>query len=313
MSTSYQNLKNIYNYYIFTPLTSQIQQQKFNTIIEFAKPDASKLTTRLIKKIYEYIDLEYFDGCISLYLIDRYDRNLKCRINGSLRTTAGRMYSSGIDGHSTPVLEISDKVFNDLFQNGETQLVSGGLRIHNWLEALIRTIEHELCHLILFTCDLDNATVNSGHGSMFKKFINHVFGHTDYRHELLSGCASVVDQLKAELKSGFIIEYKLKDEIHQGKITDLRKRYLIVDDKVCIPYTHVIKVIEHNELQISQNKIAIKEGEQITVHRKQASDMFCKVLRVNVKTVTVDCGKDGNWKIRLSHLKKEQDLWTSQS
>lgn len=127
------------------------------------------ITSKELREIIEDYDTDFFGGEI----LDKNNVDIKT-LGKDTFTTEGRCIEKMCEYTITiPVEKI--KIYNPT-------MVAGHI-CNTDLDCLLRVIEHEISHLILFMFCGDQA-VSDVHGPLFKNFIKDNFDHTDYHHNL---------------------------------------------------------------------------------------------------------------------------------
>jgi hypothetical protein len=301
MTDKTKKLETIYWNYVNKPPAKDEILGRNNTVYQnvlkkVTDPMKFDISVELIKNIYNQIDQVYFDGLISGFLMEKFAKDLACVIAPKLKTTAGR-FTFG-KSKKDPELQIPDKVFMKFFSNGEKTLDIGGHKVTNRLAFLIRTIEHELCHLLTLSFDYKNSIANKAHGQGFRTFILNAFGHTDYKHKAFSGDIEVAEKMKATLKIGNTIEYLSKETKQTGIVIKLMAKYLVVDGyNKGISYGNVTKIISTTttvpkkitiKAPVQINKPKFKIGQDVIIQFK-AKQIKCKIVSFTDKRAKVKC------------------------
>jgi len=128
--------------------------------------------------VFEAFDSVYFQGSLWRRVCE--DRGtLKFELSKRHARSAGMCTKQGCAYE----IKIYLKIFRELFRASSDQhFISSGLPCHTRLECLLNVFSHELCHLLMQRfCHHRDKT---HHGPTFQKLAFHLFGHTDFRHEL---------------------------------------------------------------------------------------------------------------------------------
>lgn len=208
------------------------------------------------------------------------------------------------------VIKIPIVLFQNLFRNGEKNLLVNGISCTTKLECLQIVFEHELIHLFMFLYYDDHKSsygqsrdTFTSHGELFRSITYMYFSHTDYKHSLFSGEAS--DKIKKEdITLGARIKYQSKGNEYYGKVSKINpKRAKIVHDdgKIFnVPYTMLEKSdkpISEAPLQVNPPSSSEKDsyfvGMRVTFFYK-GIDCHGTVSRKNSirATIKMDNGKD---------------------
>lgn len=128
--------------------------------------------------IFKDYDADFFNNKISEKINDN-GYTLGFKTNGTRTfTTEGICAFDKCDYTITIPVDIFKTV------NGATNVA--GHICYDQLECLLRVIEHELVHLIIFIFCKDTF-VTDQHGPLFQNLINQIFGHTDIHHYIITG------------------------------------------------------------------------------------------------------------------------------
>jgi len=133
-----------------------------------------KMSEKDLYDIFQIYDTSVFDGNIEKYVSDS-NFKLTFRKEGEPTFT-----TEGICAFEKCeyIVTIPLSHFNGI--NG-IKNVAGHL-CKNQLECLVRVIEHEIVHLIIFMHCNQDLFVTNQHGDLFMTLVKDLFGHTDYRH-----------------------------------------------------------------------------------------------------------------------------------
>jgi len=133
-------------------------------------------------------------------------------------------------------IELSSKVFNEGLKNlpENEKLSANGVECNNLLNCLQLVFEHELVHAIIYifcieygrsgnviptSCWTGNvARGEGGHTKTFMSIVNNLFGHTGWKHDLLSykrgrKSAEQIGKLRDALKIGDSVSFESKNGI----------------------------------------------------------------------------------------------------
>ena len=171
------------------------------------------LTENLIEKIYNAYDQIFFYNYLSEAL-NRHNITLRFGVTSGLKVI-GKCCIKGCSAS----INLSKESMDSLFKNGIKSHLINGVVCKTRLDCLLCLFEHELTHLIISY----SYPKSIPHSKQFKKFAKDVFGHTDFRHSLLSG-----DGAEIAKKQGLVSELKVGDVIQVGdfigKVMNVSKR-----------------------------------------------------------------------------------------
>jgi len=292
-------MSNICKYYYKKKLTDKQRQNKKDLALKrlIKKINVDKLDKKAIKNTFEILDEIYFDNQISERIND-INAKMSFDVSNRLSCTAGYCeYSWKTDYYGNKKwkfkLIISNKIINNLFSNKESALKINGLKCRNKLECYLNLYQHELIHLLLFVFCLDKGKDYGGHTDTFIKIANNLFGHTEYKHNLLCGDAdkNEIDDAKfrKEVQLGDEIKSKkIKDKIYQGPVFRLTSKYAYIllpkNRKIGIPYYLIEKIVKKNN---KKTDFKIKEGMKVKFILK-GKEVSGKVVKVNKTRIRVD-------------------------
>jgi hypothetical protein len=179
------------------------------------KPDNfTSVTAADLQTLTTLIDDVYMGGKLHQALKDS-GSTLTVTPNHRMTKTGGvckmprRAHGHGTARACAYTIELATKVLAKTFTGGEACHRANGVVCCNRLMCTMLVLEHELVHLL-------NGTQCNGtqHDQSFQNLARWIFGHTEFRHELLKDAAEVdrakargVD-LKATLKKGDAVEFK---------------------------------------------------------------------------------------------------------
>lgn len=128
--------------------------------------------------VFEAFDSVYFHGSLWRSVCENRG-TLKFELSKHHAQSAGQCSKKGC----VYEIRIYLKVFRELFRSAsDRHFISNGLPCRSRLECLLNVFAHELCHLLMlrFCFHRDKKP----HGPTFQKLVFHLFGHTEFQHEL---------------------------------------------------------------------------------------------------------------------------------
>jgi len=147
----------------------EIIYDKFN---KFANTVTEMTPNDLMELFKEYDNVFYNSDIMQFIKESNYSLKFKNDGNGTF-TTEGTCSGKICDYTITiPVKK---------FKNAKEITIVAGQECKDQLECLLRVMEHELSHLIIFMFCGD-FNVSDQHGKLFMNMVNDHFGHTDHRH-----------------------------------------------------------------------------------------------------------------------------------
>jgi hypothetical protein len=172
------NLQNFCSFFIkhnFNELRERLNYTTYSLVARKGiEPRLKNLSTADLRDIFEIIDFVWFHG-----LLQRLPHTtLSFRLSKAWKKVAGTCTKRGCHYTISLAPNLHMKPFKTMYRQN-----AGGkdLYCYNPLDCLLNTFYHELVHLIIFVlCPQYN--VPGGHSNEFKKIMNNLFGHTDFRH-----------------------------------------------------------------------------------------------------------------------------------
>jgi hypothetical protein len=240
------NSKKLCEIYLKNPLTEDQKKKMWekvtNILIKEGFPkDFKEIKVDLLLKMFDAFDTVYWGGKLKSSLCSTGDAII-FTVNKRLITTAGRASMSGIkicksvdslDNTFQYKIEMSYKIFNNLFTENELNYTSNGSLCNNRLECFQNVFAHEMTHLInfryceLLDIDMENVTIvkltgaskrmkGHRHDDIFNTLAYNMFGFTKFKHSLLSNKSStqIIDQilkLTNQLKRNMIVKILVND------------------------------------------------------------------------------------------------------
>lgn len=139
------------------------------------------LSSELVRDMIRLIDAEFFEGSIIRTLIGRYRYYLHCRIVSSSELPACGVFHGKAPDY---IITINEDYFTSL--DSEDEFVCGAV-CHTPLQTLLRTIEHELAHLIV---TLNWQYCTDAHGPEFMAVVFGFFRHSVSKHNMPNRASS---------------------------------------------------------------------------------------------------------------------------
>mmetsp|Transcript_21752 Transcript_21752/g.38602 ORF Transcript_21752/g.38602 Transcript_21752/m.38602 type:complete len:215 (-) Transcript_21752:375-1019(-) len=111
-------------------------------------------------------------------------------------------------------------------RNNRREVTVNGCKCRDMVSALVRLIEHEMLHL-LFVCENmpEACRTQTHHGPLFRAAARRIFGHKDYRHDLIT---PQEDAHHKGVEAGCQVKFKFKGEMLQGRVNRVTKRATIL-------------------------------------------------------------------------------------
>ena len=127
-----------------------------------------------------------------------------------------------------------------------------------------------------------------------------------------------ITEVKRRLHAGDTVEYldPVKNRIIPARLIKFQRTKVLVEnledgEKWSIPYYALnihgadTSITENVKEGLGRNEVAV--GDQVGFFDRDGNERYCKVIRLNQKTVTLDCNKQ-KWRVAYSFLFKVLDL-----
>lgn len=139
-------------------------------------------------------------------------------------------------------------LYKNLFSKGETSLRVNGINCTDKIFCLQMVFEHELVHLLmqLYNYEARGTGIFSAHGKLFNCMVHAYFGHTDFRHNLLSGdekhilnkeYVNVGDKLGYEDRKGVFITGRILKKNPKTAVVIITEPSQYRGSKIRVPYS----------------------------------------------------------------------------
>ncbi len=184
----------------------------------------SELTKSHVSYAFALIDKEQLGGQLAP-LLKQERRRISFRVAPRMTSRAGQLLTE----HAKPrehELAISSTLLMQTFQRGSREVVVNGCHCANRTEALLRVVEHEMIHL-LFVCDgmPPHCRTQPAHGPAFCNAVKKLFGHKDYRHDLITPREVAA---AGGLEAGCTVRFTMSGETLTGKVNRVTKRATVL-------------------------------------------------------------------------------------
>jgi hypothetical protein len=186
------------------------------------EPDFRAISPSDLRRLFELYDQLYFheycrsclDGSTLRFRISR----RMTRVGGTTTRVRPR---SGPAAASFEITVASTLLFETFSEVQRTIFVTG-LECRNRLEALQRIMEHELIHLVELLIWDDSRCSDARYQSIAARF----FGHTDYRHQLVTPRERASATLG--IRPGSRVRFRLDGQELVGQINRITKRATVL-------------------------------------------------------------------------------------
>jgi hypothetical protein len=228
----------------------------------------------------------YFNNNISKRITET-NSSLTFSVSSKLTTTAGRCdYRYWLDENKNFLygnydIKISKPIIENIFSKKEKSLKINGLSCFDRLECYINLFQHEIIHLLINLFCYKEGVNQGGHTNVFKSIVYNLFGHTDYKHLLLSGDSKELEELelfnRTNIEIGdYVISKSIKNNTFEGYVFKLTKNYVyfeLNDKRQGIRYDMIEKIkknkdkklIKTNVLSDDEIKKKLKVGDIVKV------------------------------------------------
>ncbi len=158
----------------------KIRKQIYQTFIKWSD-QVTSMTSQDLRSLFDEYDKLVFQGDLNKFIKEnniKFSFYTKSEIKGETFSTEGICFgpeSSQCEYKMTIPLEHFNKV------TGKKMVNVAGHMCKDQLECLMRVIEHEMCHLIIFMYCGDIVLADQ-HGKLFTDMTSKLFKHTDYHH-----------------------------------------------------------------------------------------------------------------------------------
>jgi len=148
-------------------------QQIYNKFIHIQSID--DINEKVIEDIITHYDTIWFNNQLT-EMMKQNKLTLSIRLNGKKTfNTEGYCFGDNCEYTITVPITILNKV--------QDTVSIGGIECNTILECLLRVIEHELTHLVIFIF-CDDIFITNDHGELFQKMVYDLFRHTSIYHEI---------------------------------------------------------------------------------------------------------------------------------
>lgn len=253
-------------------------------------PNSNQLP-EMLDDLFKFYDQEFFGGELTR-IIFRDRLQVSFIYNPRMTKTGGSCKKIGPLSYQ---INISSQVVLATFQNGEYSYSSNGLLCFDRLDCIMNIFEHELIHLAIFITHghVKGDTIYKSHGLYFQKLVAASFGHTAFKHCLLSkiekaGCREdfeVGDQVTYTGKAG---------EPLRGVITKMNKTNASIHHRAEImhrvPYP-MLRLSTPDEIteNLDVKKLNLFKVGDCVRYTVNGETITSKILKVNL--VTYDVGR----------------------
>ncbi|CAK7994751.1 Hypothetical protein POVR1_LOCUS275 [uncultured virus] len=240
----------------------------------------------ILDQLFQLYDRVFFSSSIS-DLMRQKNYQLAIRYNSRLTKTGGHCKKIS---SSTYDIEIATHVVLGTFRHGEKSYSSNGLLCYDRLDCLMNVFEHELVHYFIMITHghIKGDPVYKSHGLYFQQLVKAYFGHTAFRHALLSKIEEVGKP--EDFKVDDCVTFTWKDgSLTTGKIMKLNPKravvFLSAQKSVSVSYI-MMRVATASEIK-SFEAASLRDGTKSLVDEPRTRDDFRQgqnVQYINSKT-----------------------------
>lgn len=191
------------------------------------------ISTADIERLFDLYDQLFFGGLVRS-TVGR--TPLRFRLSERM-TKAGGKTTRYFDRRSgqTKYFEIAVSttlLFQCFSDDDHRPIVVGGLQCRDRLDALQRTMEHELVHLIEMLIWTDSSCA----AQRFQAIANKFFAHTEHTHRLITQVERA--HAKFGVRTGDQVRFRFEGATHVGIVNRITKRAtILVEDQNGAPYS----------------------------------------------------------------------------
>jgi len=219
---------------------TDITHEIYDTVLRKSKYIDGGNFTRIcpgdVEHLFDLYDEFFFDGGVRKVLGDTL---MEFRLSKRMTQAGGKVgWRERRDHHGKLVrtefeIAVSTTLLFQTFQEDHRPVMMSGLECLDRLAALQRIVEHEMVHLI----EILLWVKSSCSAPRFQSIANRFFGHTDYRHQLITPRERAFT--KFGIKSGDRVSFQLDGQHHTGVVNRITKRAtVLVEDARGIAYSN---------------------------------------------------------------------------
>lgn len=187
------------------------------------RPNFTRVGREDLVRMIQMYDERFFGGRI---LPVAHAEGLKFGLSSRMTRIAGKMVTHYPNGnHEGPrqfELVLSSSLLFQTFEDVDHTVEVTGRRCQDRLEAMQRVAEHEFVHLI------EMLIWNDGncHQSRFQSIARRYFGHTDYRHALITQRERAA--MKFDIRVGDEVRFAHDGHVMKGRVNRITRRATIL-------------------------------------------------------------------------------------
>ncbi|MFO8050787.1 MAG: hypothetical protein R6V01_03715 [Thermoplasmatota archaeon] len=169
-----------------------------------------------LRVMFELYDEIFFNG----YFADNVHEEVLFSISRKMTRAGGKTVT--LSDPKAYVIKLSSTLLFQSFDHKERKVVVNGVVCHDRLEAAMCVMEHEIIHLL----ELVNFKDSSCSKQRFASLCLNIFGHTDVKHDLVTGYEYA--HREYGLKVGDTVSFEFEGNVRKGIITRITKRATVM-------------------------------------------------------------------------------------
>ncbi|MCA8996835.1 MAG: hypothetical protein KDA80_07615 [Planctomycetaceae bacterium] len=173
-----------------------------------------------LENLFEFYDGLFFEGRVRQLLGEA---SLKFRISARMTSAGAKTfrYQSRQTGERWYEIAVAGNLLFDSFDGSQRDITVCGRTCSTTLEALQRLMEHELLHLV----ELLVWSKSSCSASQFQSMARRFFGHTDFRHALITPKEQARD---LGIHVGAQVRFEYEGQTFVGRVNRITKRATVL-------------------------------------------------------------------------------------
>lgn len=185
-------------------------------------PNFTRVEPSDLSRMIRLYDEHFFGGRL-MPLVDA--EGVEFAYSKRMTSVAGMMttrYPAGEHGPRTFKLALSSPLLFQTFRDVDRPIDVTGVRCHDRLEAMQRVAEHELVHLV------EMLVWNDGNCNQprFQSIARRYFGHTDYRHQLITQRERAAT--KFNIRVGDSVQFEADGRTLRGRVNRITRRATVL-------------------------------------------------------------------------------------
>lgn len=178
-----------------------------------------------LERMFDLYDRLFFDGAIRKLLGQT---PLHFRLSRRMTSAGGQAKRSRTRDLSGAMIRteyeiaVSTTLLFQTFEEDHRPVVMSGIECRDRLEALQRIVEHEIIHVTEMLIWLQS----SCSAPRFHSIVNRFFGHTDYRHQLITPREHALT--KFGIKAGDRVSFEMDGKTYVGVVNRITRRATVL-------------------------------------------------------------------------------------